>query len=149
MRLDLQTDFALRTLMFLAVRSGRQTIPRVAEFYGISEPHVAKVVNQLARLGYLRGIRGVGGGIELARPPREISVGGVIRDFEKSMHLLDCVGTDDVCAVQSFCKLRGVLGEAERRQMAYLDSVTLHDVLPAPRDVERVAAGSRRRRGSA
>ena len=65
MRLTTQTDFALRTLMYLAAISGRATISQVAGLFDISSHHVAKVVNQLARLGYLRSIRGIGGGIEL------------------------------------------------------------------------------------
>lgn len=137
MRLALQTDYALRTLMFLAWRGERATIVQVAEFYGISQTHVAKIVNQLARQRYVRSIRGLGGGLELARKPEEIRIGEVIRSFEGAMHLLECVGTLDVCAIQNFCKLRGVLAEAERLQMEYLDSVTLADVLPARRQIQQ------------
>ncbi len=75
-------------------------------------------------------MRGPGGGIELAKPVHEVTVGAVIRAFEGSMHLLDCVGTPDVCVIQPGCVLRGVLAEAERRQMDYLDSVTLESLLP-------------------
>lgn len=137
MILAMQTDYALRTLMYLAVRGGRLTAADVAAFYDISATHVAKVVNQLARLGWVRSIRGAGGGIELARKPESIRIGEVIRTFEGNLHLLDCVGTEDVCAIQRFCKLLGVLAEAERRQMDYLDSVTLADVIPRPKDVKR------------
>ena len=47
MRLSLQTDYALRTLMFLASRKDkpRAKIADVAGFFGISEAHVARVVN--------------------------------------------------------------------------------------------------------
>lgn len=130
MRLSLQTDYALRTLMFLASRKERSTIAAVAEFFGISAPHVAKVVNQLARFGYIRSIRGIGGGIELGRKPQEIHVGEVIAAFEGNLHLLECVGTDNVCVIQSYCKLRNVLDKAERLQVDYLNTVRLSDVIP-------------------
>jgi Rrf2 family nitric oxide-sensitive transcriptional repressor len=132
MRLSLQTDFALRTLMFLASRKEkpRATIADVAGFFQISQAHVAKVVNQLARLGYVRGIRGAGGGIELGRAPAEIRVGEVLMAFEGNMHLLECVGTDNVCVIQKHCKLRTVLAKAERLQLEYLKDVRLTDVLP-------------------
>ncbi|GAB4144837.1 MAG: Rrf2 family transcriptional regulator [Planctomycetaceae bacterium] len=139
MKLAMQTDYALRTLMYLAFRGIRCTAADVAEFYGISGPHVAKVVNQLARLGYIRSVRGAGGGIELARDPEEISIGEVIRAFEGPMHLLDCVGTRDVCAIQKFCKLLGVLAEAEKRQTDYLNGVSLADVLPTNRQAKQHA----------
>lgn len=138
MKLITQTDYALRTLMFLATRDSRANVADVAKLFGISVNHVAKVVNLLARDGYVRSTRGVGGGIELAMPPEEISVGEVISSMESDMHLLACVGRDDSCLIHSFCKLKGVLVEAERVQMEYLSSVTLADVVPTRRQLNRI-----------
>jgi Rrf2 family nitric oxide-sensitive transcriptional repressor len=140
-RLDVQTDYALRTLMFLACRSGRATVAQVAALFGISANHVAKVVNQLARLGYVRSIRGSGGGIELARDPEEIRIGDVVLAFEGNLHLLECLASENVCAIETFCKLKGVLARAERLQVDYLHSVTLAAVLPTRRQLNAVAAG--------
>ena len=139
MRLTTQTDFALRTMMYLTARSGRATIAQVAELFGISAHHVAKVVNLLARLGYVRSIRGIGGGIELACQPEEVRLGDFIEALEGDMHLLDCVDAEQVCAIQSFCKLKGVLAEAERVQIEYLNGVTLRDVTPTSRQLNRLA----------
>ena len=135
MRLSLQTDYALRTLLFLATRTGRTTVAEVADFFGISAHHVGKVVHQLGRLGYVRNHRGPGGGITLARKPGAITVGRVVLDFEGNTHLLDCVGTPGVCVIQPGCTLRGVLAEAERLQMDYLNGVTLDALLPVPLDL--------------
>jgi Rrf2 family nitric oxide-sensitive transcriptional repressor len=135
MRLCLQTDYALRTLLFLATRTGRTTVSEVAEFFGISAHHVGKVVHQLGRLGYVRNRRGPSGGIELAREPGTITVGRVILDFEGNTHLLDCVGSPGVCVIQPGCTLRVVLAEAERLQLDYLNGVTLESLLPEPLDL--------------
>ena len=128
MRLALHTDYALRTLIFLAGRPERTSVADVAAFYAISRDHVAKVVQSLARHGYVRSIRG-GGGIELARRPDEITIGQVIEDFEGNLHLLECVSTQNLCVIQPGCKLRLVLAEAERLQVEYLNSVRLCDVV--------------------
>jgi Rrf2 family nitric oxide-sensitive transcriptional repressor len=133
MRLSLQTDYALRALMLAGARRERMTVDEIAAFYGIPASHVAKAVNRLVRLGYLNGFRGVGGGVELALPPAEVRLGELIRRFEGNIRLLDCVGVEDVCAIQPYCKLKNVLAEAERVQLSYLDSVTLADVLPSPK----------------
>lgn len=132
MKLSLQTDYALRTLMYLASHKGekRPKVADVARFFRISVAHVAKVVNQLARLGFLRSVRGAGGGIELGRPIREIRIGEVVLAFEGNMHLLECVGRDNVCVIEKHCKLRNVLAKAELLQMNYLNEVRLSDVLP-------------------
>jgi Rrf2 family nitric oxide-sensitive transcriptional repressor len=129
MRLSLQTDYALRTLLFLAMRPGRNQIHPIAEFYRISKDHVAKVVQVLAKKGYVRSIRGSGGGIELAKEPATISVGEIIREFEGNMNLLECVSVANVCVIQPSCRLRHVMAEAERLQMEYLDSIPLSDML--------------------
>ncbi|WP_417398148.1 RrF2 family transcriptional regulator [Gimesia chilikensis] len=138
MQLTIQTDYALRTLMYLASRDDRATVAEVAALYDISANHVAKVVNQLSRFGYIRSVRGLGGGIELAVPLDEIRLGEVIERFEGNLHLLECVGTEGVCVIQPFCKLKGVLAEAERLQREYLNSVTLADVAPSRRQLKQV-----------
>ena len=138
MRLTTQTDYALRTLMFLAVQQQRSTAADVAALFGISANHVAKVVGVLARLGYVRSIRGIGGGIELAKAPDAIRLGETIDALEGNMHLLDCVATDDVCVIESFCKLKGALADAERVQLEYLNTLTLADVVPTKRQLNRI-----------
>lgn len=138
MRLTMQTDFALRTLMYLAATARRATVGQVADQFGISTSLVAKAVNQLARLGYVRGVRGVGGGIELAKPPEQMKLGDVIERLEGNLHLLECVGTERVCAIQSFCKLKTALADAERAQWESLNRLTLRDVAPTTRQFARV-----------
>ncbi|WP_417389105.1 RrF2 family transcriptional regulator [Gimesia sp.] len=139
MQLTMQTDYALRTLMYLASRDERATVSEVAALFDISSHHVAKVVNQLSRQGYIRSVRGLGGGIELALPLEEIRLGEVIERFEGNLHLLECVGTENVCVIQPFCKLKGVLAEAERIQRDYLNSVTLADVAPSRRQLKSIS----------
>jgi len=116
--------------MFLVSRPGRTTIAEVAGFFEISKDHLAKVTQRMVRLGYVRSIRGINGGIELTRSPDVITIGQVIRDFEGALHYLECVGaTTQVCVIQPGCALRGVFAEAERLQWEYLDSVKLSSVV--------------------
>jgi Rrf2 family nitric oxide-sensitive transcriptional repressor len=56
------------------------------------------------------------------------------------MHLLECVAVENVCAIESFCKLKGALAEAERVQLNFLNTVTLADVIPTRRQLQRVEA---------
>jgi Rrf2 family nitric oxide-sensitive transcriptional repressor len=129
MRLSLQTDYALRTLIYLVGRPGRGSVRQIAEYYEISRDHVAKVVHRLGKLGYVRNIRGVGGGVEILRVAEEITIGEVILAFEGNMNLLECVSTPGVCKIQPGCQLLNVFAEAERLQMEYLQSVHLSDIV--------------------
>ena len=140
MHLTTQTDYGLRTLMYLTAVKSRATVGEIADLFGISVHHVAKVVNQLSRFGFARTIRGIGGGIELAQSPDSIRVGDVIEKFEGGLHLLECVGRDNVCVIEDCCRLKRVLAEAERIQRDYLNSVTLAEIAPTRRQLQQAAS---------
>lgn len=129
MRLSLLTDYSLRTLIYLAGRQERVCVDEIARFYRISAHHLAKVAQRLSKLGYVRSIRGLGGGLELGRPADAIRLGELVAALEGNLHLLECVGTPGVCVIQPGCKLRSVLAEAERVQFEYLNAVRLSDLV--------------------
>src|SRR5699024_3222751 len=66
MQLAQQTDYAIRTLIYTAFHADRLVnITEIAEFYAISRSHLTKIVAFLSELGYLKSIRGKGGGLKL------------------------------------------------------------------------------------
>ena len=132
MHLTLFTDYALRSLLYLTWHSGRTcTVEEVATFFHISADHVTKVMQHLARQGYVRSRRGRRGGAVLARPPEEIRLGDILRDFE-SMALLDCLKAENVCVIERACRLKRVLAEGQRRLLEYFDEHTLRDLAGPP-----------------
>jgi len=135
MRLTNFSDYALRVLMYAAVRENRLiTIDETATVYGVSRAHLMKVVNQLTRAGYLKAVRGRSGGLTLARRPEKIRLGDVLRATEPDFALVECFGADDQCIIASRCRLRGALKEALGAFLATLDRYTLADLLLNPRD---------------
>ena len=144
MRLGLHTDYGLRILMYLASADCRATIAGIASFFGISKDHLAKVARTLTREGFVRSVRGSGGGLELAMSPSEISIGQVILRLEGSMELLECVGSvNNVCVLQPNCRLRSVLAEAERLQTEYLCSISLSDLVAGGQPLVRIELPSK------
>jgi Rrf2 family nitric oxide-sensitive transcriptional repressor len=130
MRLTRWTDYALRTLIYLGVKGGGlSTIGEIAESFDISETHLMKVVNRLARLGYIDTVRGKGGGIKLRRSPGEIRVGSVVRETEEDLAVMGCLGETGFCRIEECCVLRRALGEATLAFMRTLDGYTLADLL--------------------
>lgn len=126
MRLTSYTDYSMRVLLYLGARPGRIcSVAEISRAYGISQNHLVKVVQGLAKLGYVAASRGRTGGIRLARPADEIRVGQVIRETEDGFDLVDC----QRCVIASACGLTGVLDEALAAFMAVLDRYTLADLL--------------------
>jgi Rrf2 family nitric oxide-sensitive transcriptional repressor len=131
MQLTRYSDYSLRVLIYLARRPEQfATIEEISQAYGISKAHLMKVVHQLGRAGFLETLRGRGGGLRLARPPEEITVGDVIHHTEGRMDLVECFdpGTSH-CRIQPVCGLRGVLEEALDAFLKTLDRYTLADLV--------------------
>lgn len=130
MQLTRHTDFALRVLLHLG-KAGighRVTVADIADQYEIPRNHLLKVVNRLGQHGYLRTIRGKGGGIELGCEPAEIRLGQVVRDMEARLQIVDC--EKPPCPLRGGCRLKGVLDRAGEAFLAELDTQTLADMLP-------------------
>lgn len=131
MRLTMLTDYALRLLMYVAPQPHRLcTIAEVAQAYAISEAHLMKVTHQLGQQGWIETVRGKGGGMRLARAPRDINLGAVVRSIEPDFALVECFATGNQCVLTGQCRLAGVLNGALQDFMAHLDGFTLADLLP-------------------
>lgn len=130
MRLTTMTDYAMRLLMYVAQRPERLcTIAEVAQAYGISEAHLMKVTHRLSLQGWLKTIRGKGGGMCLAAAPKDINLGSVVRSIEPDFYLVDCLTGDTNCNLMGHCKLTGIMSGALQSLMQYLDGYTLADLL--------------------
>lgn len=135
MRLTNFSDYALRVLLYAAVRRDELiTIEETAKVYGISKAHLMKVANQLSRAGYLKGVRGRSGGLALAMRPNKIRLGDVVRATEPDFTVVECFGSDNQCRITPRCRLRGVLKEALGAFMSTLDRYTLADLVLRPED---------------
>ena len=130
MHLTRYTDYALRVLLYLAVKGKeRSTIHEIAESYGISRNHLMKVVQDLSHRGYVTTIRGKNGGLLLNRSPEEIPLGGLMRDTESELGLVECFRDGNECIITSACRVKPILNEALDAFMAVLDRYTLADLL--------------------
>ena len=130
MKLNLQSDYALRVLIYVGTNGERlSTIGNIADAFDISNAHLMKVVHRLAKEGYLNTVRGKNGGMRLNRRPEAISVGDVVRSIEEDMTIIGCLGEEGFCQIQGPCVLRRALREATNAFLSVLDKYTLADLL--------------------
>ena len=131
MRITVHTDYALRLLMYLALKKDRlATIAEIAATYDISRNHLTKVAYRLGVAGYIVSIRGRGGGIRLAKPAEAIILGEVVRKTEPDMALVECMRRGGAsCALLPACVVRRAMMRAGTAFLDVLDSYTLGDLI--------------------
>ena len=126
MKLTLYTDYALRALMHLAAKPERlASISEISSTYRISHNHLTKVVHDLRKAGFIDAVRGRSGGVRLARPASEITVGAVVRHTEGGFDLVDCGS----CVIAPACSLTAALHRALAAFMNVLDGYSLADLV--------------------
>ena len=130
MQLTTHTDYSLRLLIYLGLSRDKApaTVQEIALSYGISANHIAKVAQTLTRLGYVKSLRGRGGGLVLAGDPERISVGEGVRQTE-NLKLLECFGENSSCPIDPACTLKKVLGRAQEAFLQVLDGYTLAELI--------------------
>ncbi|MEH0198651.1 Rrf2 family transcriptional regulator [Caulobacter sp. CCNWLY153] len=129
MKLTRYTDYAVRTVIYLANNDGRlASIAEIARAYDISQNHLMKVVQQLAAAGFVETVRGRGGGLRLARPADQVNVGALVRETEGGFDLVDCSS----CVAAAGCGLPRMLAEATRAFLAVLDGYSVADISRQP-----------------
>lgn len=139
MELTSFTDYSLRVLIYLTNGQERlSSIDELAEYYGLSRHHLAKIVKRLADLGYLETIRGKNGGLRLGKDPSEINVATVIKQTEPHFNLVECMakGHEHGCVIHGPCKLKGALITARAHFFAHLEQFTLADVALSEREAD-------------
>jgi Rrf2 family nitric oxide-sensitive transcriptional repressor len=129
MRLTSFTDYGLRMLMRMAAQPEQaMSTAEMAAAFGVPRSHLAKIMQRLARGGFVATRRGGGGGAVLARPPGEIRLGVIVRFLEQGQPLVECLGAGGRCVLDDRCRLKGRLQRAEAAFLAELDGATLADI---------------------
>ncbi|WP_137701875.1 RrF2 family transcriptional regulator [Marimonas lutisalis] len=130
MRLTKFSDYALRILILAASKDGNNvTIEEAAAVYGISAPHLKKVVRTLTNEGFLKAQRGRSGGFRLAAPPEKINLGKVIRATEPDFALVECFREDNQCLITCSCRLPQILNSAIEALLEVFDHYSLADIV--------------------
>ena len=130
MKLQKASRYALYAVLHLASEPGRQfSTADIAESYGVSIHHLAKVMRTLVRSGLIDSVRGVGGGYRFTGNLRRTTLWDVIHEFES---LESDIDTPDDLAGNAAIVIRGldsVMGEIDGLNRATLDSITLKTLL--------------------
>lgn len=131
-----KTKYALKALIYLAREYDRGPIliADLAVEERIPKKFLELILLALKNSGVLQSKKGKGGGYYLAHPPREISMGKVIRVLEGPLAPVPCVSETayaqcEECADEWCCGIRLVMKDVRDAMAHILDNATLADVL--------------------
>lgn len=127
------TQLAVETLLLLALEPQGKCccVRELATQLGAQATYLAKIVRDLTRLGFVRGVRGPGGGVRLARPATEINLWEVVNAIEPMGKFERCVLRPDPCSDLHPCPLHDGWSPIREQITELLKSRTLSELASA------------------
>jgi Rrf2 family protein len=131
LKLTKKADYGLIALRHLAMtlrQEDSSSAKQIADLYGVPLPLLSKVLQKLARSGFLESLQGTNGGYRLAKPSNEISVLEVIHTIDGPVILTSCFPDDGDCDHSSNCTVREPLRKVHEAISNLLNRITIADI---------------------
>lgn len=130
MKLQKASRYALYAVLHLASEPEQQfSTAEIADSYGVSSHHLAKVMRTLVRSGLIESVRGVGGGYKFSGSVRRTTLWDIIHEFESLESEIDTPDKLHGNANIIISGLDSVMSEIDGLNRATLDSITLKTLL--------------------
>lgn len=131
MKITYKGDYALKAILDLAVHHGSvERIEEIARREDIPIKFLEQILLTLKKGGFVKSKRGRDGGYYLARQPKDITMGEVIRYMEGPIEPITCIlkkgGTH--CDFAAQCIFRDVFLDVSKCISAKIDSLTFADL---------------------
>jgi Rrf2 family protein len=98
MQLNLTTDYAIRTVMFLAEHGTLANSSEISAAMKIPQNYLIILTKKLRQAGLLRTRRGNAGGYVLAMKPEDITVFDIVAAMEDTTRVNRCLEDDNYCS---------------------------------------------------
>ncbi len=143
MKISTKGRYALRLMLDLALE--REHVVRlrdVAARQEISVKYLEQIISVLQKCGYVKSVRGPGGGYMLAQKPEEYTVGMILRQIEGSLAPVACLeGQDNDCVRREECVTLRVWRMLYDAINGVVDQVTLADLVEWEQEMDENLEG--------
>lgn len=135
MKLTAKASYAVRALTGLAQVKSQDWVKSkdLAEEVDVSSDFLAQIVLDLKNAGLIRAQRGVGGGIKLAKDPKEINLKEIIEAVEGKIALKECFENEKACAHYASCPFVQTLKEGQNQMLTVYEKKTLAQIVKEER----------------
>ncbi len=120
-------DYAIRGMVYLAgkPRSEVTLLREISEAVDVPLPIMAKIFQHLNKTGMVKSQRGAGGGFQLGRKAKEISLLEVIEAVDGPVSLNLCIIERGSCGREQFCSVHPVWVKMQRKFKSELGRISL------------------------
>lgn len=140
-------EYAIRALIPLAqLPPGELALVKtLAAQTGIPSHFLAKILQDLARLGVLKSTKGPHGGFRLNQPPEEITMLRIVEAIDGPGRYDGCIGGSAECNDRAACAMHDGWTALRSRIMDYLGGTSVADLATALGGKRRLVAPRGRR----
>lgn len=129
LRISKLTDYATVIMSYLALEPLKvMSASCIAKAIHLGVPTVSKLLKILLESGLVSSVRGIGGGYQLARPAKEITLAEVVSAVEGGFAMTECCTQDSLCALDSLCSIKDNWQVINKVIMTALSGLTLSDM---------------------
>lgn len=142
MKISTKGRYALRMMIDLAEHApeGYMALKDVAARQEISLKYLEQIVTPLSRAGLVASAKGPQGGYRLARPAASYPIREILQAIEGNLAPVACLDLpDNNCPRRSQCKSLPFWQGLWSLVAAYMDSVTLADLVQTPEVANEIA----------
>ncbi len=143
-----KTKYGLKSLLYLARKynQGPILISDLAREERIPKKFLELILLALKNNGILQSRKGKGGGYYLGKPPREISLGNVVRILDGPLAPVSCVSETayascQECLDERTCGIRLVMKDVRDAISNILDGTSLADMLEREEKAAKMEKG--------
>lgn len=132
LKISTKGRYALRLMLDLAMHDDGRCIPikEIAARQSISDKYLEQIISVLSRAGYVKSVRGAGGGYKLAHPVKSYTVGMILRLTEGSLAPVACLDDNvNTCQRKNRCATLMVWEKLYEAINGVVDSITLEDLV--------------------
>lgn len=105
-------------------------IKDIAKRQDISDKYLEQIISILGRAGFVKSVRGAGGGYKLTHPLKSYTVGMILRLTEGSLAPVACLdGNVNMCERKDQCATLMVWEKLYEAINGVVDSITLEDLV--------------------
>jgi Rrf2 family transcriptional regulator, iron-sulfur cluster assembly transcription factor len=140
-------EYAIRGCVHMAALAPGEyaMVKNIAAEAGIPSHFLAKILQDLARDGFLKSSKGPGGGFRLNQPAAEISMLRIVEAVDGAGRYQRCIGGSPECNDRAACGMHDSWKALRSRIIGYLGGTSIADLAKALGEKRRLLARSRRR----